>query len=150
MCIGVILTIFRTGENCPIKKNMLKESLNCWEISFLRCFTIFIGSWSFLELRRTYFYLCFIRKVICLIFERKFDIWFCILSYKSEAVIENITHSSRICNGFPVKLNWVRNCSSDIFHKNYSFRFLSKYFGCYSSYLQNIFYYKSVYFPSLM
>ena len=52
------------------------------------------------------------------------DIWFCLLSYRSEVVIEDITHSGGICNGSFVKLNWVRNCSCNIFNWNYSFEWV--------------------------
>ena len=54
-------------------------------------------------------------------FAGKFDIWFCLFSYRSEVVIEDITHSCRICNGSIVKLNWVKNCSCNSFNWNYDF-----------------------------
>ena len=51
----------------------------------------------------------------------KFDIRVCFLSYRSEVVIKDITHSCRICNGFVIKLNWMRYCSCDIFNWDYNF-----------------------------
>ena len=37
------LAIFRTEGNCPVKKDILKISLNCREMSFFRSFKIFTG-----------------------------------------------------------------------------------------------------------
>ena len=37
------LAIFRTEGSCPVEKDILKISLNCWEILFFRSFRIFTG-----------------------------------------------------------------------------------------------------------
>ena len=37
------LAIFRTEGNCPVEKDILKISLNCWEMSFFSSFKIFTG-----------------------------------------------------------------------------------------------------------
>ena len=37
------LAIFRTERNCPVRKDILKISLNCYEISFFRSLKIFTG-----------------------------------------------------------------------------------------------------------
>ena len=34
------LAIFRTEGNCPVETDILKLSLNCWEISFFSSFEI--------------------------------------------------------------------------------------------------------------
>ena len=61
-----------------------------------------------------------IRQAVCVMFWWKFDIRVCFLSYRSEVIIKDITHSFRICNGFIIKLNWMRYCSCDIFNWDYS------------------------------
>ena len=58
-------------------------------------------------------------KIVPVLFWWKFDIRVCFLSYRSEVVIKNITHSCRICNGPVIKLNWIRYCN--IFNWDYSF-----------------------------
>ena len=37
------LAIFRIERNCPVEKDILKKSLNCWEMSFFSSFKIFTG-----------------------------------------------------------------------------------------------------------
>ena len=37
------LAIFKTEGNCPVEKDILKISLNCWEMSFFNSFKIFTG-----------------------------------------------------------------------------------------------------------
>ena len=37
------LAIFKTEGNCPVEKDILKISLNCWEMSFFSSFKIFTG-----------------------------------------------------------------------------------------------------------
>ena len=81
----------------------------------------------------------------------KSDFWFCLLNYRSEVVIEDITHSYWNCNGSVVKLNWVRDCSCNILIWNYSFHSFPNIFNVIpSSHFQSILYNKSVYLPSLM
>ena len=43
LCMGMTLAIFRTEENCPVEKDILKISLNCWEMSFFSSFEMFTG-----------------------------------------------------------------------------------------------------------
>ena len=37
------LAIFRTEGNCPVKKDVLKITLLCWEMSFFSSFKLFPG-----------------------------------------------------------------------------------------------------------
>ena len=116
------LAIFRTEGNCPVEKDILKISLNCWEMSFFSSFKIFTGMlfgpdnlWESREDINGISFLSvgvkkkvkkvWIRKTVCVMFWWTFYIRVCFLSYRSEVVIKDITHSSRICNGFVVKLN---------------------------------------------
>ena len=54
-------------------------------------------------------------------FGQTFEIWFYLFSYRSEVVINEITHSCRIYNGSVVKLSWVRYCSCNVLKWNYIF-----------------------------
>ena len=111
------LAIIRTEVNYPVEKD-IKNTLNCWEMSFFSSFKIFTENavWTrwFARIKRRYYkwYFFFvswsqekgiciwIRSVVCVMFWWKFDIRICFLSYRIEVITKDITHCCRICNGF--------------------------------------------------